>query len=148
MKPIDPAKALYTTSATASGGGRDGHAATADGRLALDLSVPRELGGDGGPGTNPEQLFAAGYAACFLGALRFVAGKEKHKLPDATTVSAVVGIGPRADGSGFGLDVELDVAVPGFDPATAEALVAKAHIVCPYSEATRANLAVRLAVSV
>ncbi|MBB3929842.1 Ohr subfamily peroxiredoxin [Kaistia hirudinis] len=139
---------LYTTSATATGGGRDGHSATADGRLSLDLSVPRELGGAGGPGTNPEQLFATGYAACFLGALRFVAGKEKQKLPDQTAVTASVGIGPRDDGTGFGLDVALTVAVPGFDKALAEDLVAKAHIVCPYSEATRSNLAVRLSVTV
>lgn len=148
MKPLDAPKILYATSATASGAGREGHTRTADGRLELNLSVPRELGGDGGPGTNPEQLFATGYAACFLSALRFVAGKEKQKLPEATTVTAAVGIGPRADGVGFGLDVELDVAVPGFDLATAEALVASAHVVCPYSEATRSNLAVRLNVSV
>lgn len=139
---------LYATSATATGGGRDGHSATDDGRLSVDLSVPRELGGAGGPGTNPEQLFAAGYAACFLSALRFIAGKEKQKLPDGTTVTASVGIGPRDDGAGFGLDVALAIAAPGFDKALAEDLVAKAHVVCPYSEATRGNLAVRLSVTV
>ena len=139
---------LYTTSATVTGSGREGHGATADGRLSVDLSVPRELGGSGGPGTNPEQLFATGYAACFLSALRFISGKEKQKLPDETTVTASVGIGPRDDGAGFGLDVALEVAVPGFDKALAEDLVAKAHIVCPYSEATRANLAVRVSVAV
>jgi len=139
---------LYTTSATVTGSGREGHGATADGRLSVDLSIPRELGGSGGPGTNPEQLFATGYAACFLSALRFISGKEKQKLPDETTVTASVGIGPRDDGAGFGLDVALEVAVPGFDKALAEDLVAKAHIVCPYSEATRGNLAVRLSVTV
>jgi len=139
---------LYSTSATAHGNGRDGLANTADGRLSLQLSIPKELGGPGGEGTNPEQLFAMGYAACFLSALRFVAGKEKAKLPDATTVEAKVGIGPRDDGKGFGLDVALAVTVPGYDLAAAQDLVAKAHIVCPYSEATRANLSVRLDVSV
>lgn len=141
-------KPLYTTSATASGGGRDGHSVTADGRVSLDLSVPRELGGAGGEGTNPEQLFALGYSACFLSALRFIAGKEKQKLPEGTTVTATVGIGPRDGGTGFGLNVALTIAAPGFDRAAAEDLVAKAHIVCPYSEATRANLAVRLNVTV
>lgn len=139
---------LYTTSATVTGSGREGHGATTDGRLSVDLSIPRELGGSGGPGTNPEQLFATGYAACFLSALRFISGKEKQKLPDETTVAASVGIGPRDDGEGFGLDVALAVAVPGFDKALAEDLVAKAHVVCPYSEATRGNLAVRLSVTV
>lgn len=137
-------KILYTTSATATGGGRDGRARTADGDLDLQLVIPRELGGPGGAGANPEKLFAAGYAACFLGALRFVAGREKVKLSDTTDVTARVGIGPRDDGKGFGLDVELDVSLPGIDRAAAEGLVAAAHVVCPYSEATRANLDVRL----
>jgi len=139
---------LYTAAATSSGGGRDGRSTSSDGRLDLQLSIPKSLGGNDGPGTNPEQLFAAGYSACFMGALRFVAGKEKVMLPDDTTVTAQVGIGPRADGAGFGLDAAIQVAIPGFDKAAAEDLVAKAHVVCPYSEATRANLDVRLAVAV
>ncbi|MBN9024137.1 organic hydroperoxide resistance protein [Kaistia nematophila] len=139
---------LYTAAATSSGGGRDGRSTSSDGRLDLQLSIPKSLGGNDGPGTNPEQLFAAGYSACFMGALRFVAGKEKVKLPDDTTVTAEVGIGPRADGAGFGLDAAIQVAIPGFDKAAAEDLVAKAHVVCPYSEATRSNLDVRLAVAV
>lgn len=139
---------LYSTSATARGNGREGHTGTADGRLSHQLSIPKELGGAGGEGTNPEQLFAAGYAACFLSALRFVAGQEKVKLPDETMVEAKVGIGPRDDGKGFGLDVALAVIVPGYDLAKATGLVERAHIACPYSEATRANLAVRLEVGV
>lgn len=138
-------KTLYTTAATATGG-RTGHARTHDGTLEVTLTTPKELGGGGGEGTNPEQLFACGYSACFLGALKVVAGKEKVTLSEDTTVTATVGIGPRDDGSGFGIDVELSVAVPGVDRATAEDLVAKAHVVCPYSEATRANLDVRLKV--
>jgi len=138
---------LYTAAATSTGGGRDGRAASSDGRLDLQLSIPKSMGGNDGPGTNPEQLFAAGYSACFLGALRFVAGKEKIKLPEDTAVTAEVGIGPRADGTGFGLDAAIQVSVPGLDKAVAEDLVAKAHIVCPYSEATRANLDVRVSVA-
>lgn len=139
-------KVLYKTSATAKGG-RDGRSATADGVLDVQLSTPKELGGAGGPGTNPEQLFAAGYSACFLGALKFVAGKEKVKLPEDTTVTAGVGIGPRDDGTGFGIDVDLTIALPGVERATAEALVAKAHVVCPYSHATQNNIDVRLSVA-
>ena len=138
-------KVLYTTQATATGG-RDGKAATKDGSFQVPLATPKELGGGGGPGNNPEQLFAAGYSACFLGALKFVAGKEKVTVPADTTVTATVGIGPRDDGTGFGLDVALAVSLPGIDKAQAEELVQKAHIVCPYSEATRNNLDVRLSV--
>ncbi len=138
-------KVLYTTQATATGG-RDGKAATKDGSFQVTLATPKELGGGGGPGNNPEQLFAAGYSACFLGALKFVAGKEKVAVPAETTVTATVGIGPRDDGTGFGLDVALAVSLPGIDKAKAEDLVQKAHIVCPYSEATRKNLDVRLSV--
>lgn len=137
---------LYTAHAKAVGGGRDGHTETDDKKVSFDLTVPKELGGPGGGGTNPEQLFAAGYAACFLGALRFAAGREKVKLPAETAVSSAVSIGPREDGGGFGLKVELDVSVPGFDRAQAEDLVAKAHIVCPYSHATRGNIEVTLKV--
>lgn len=138
-------KVLYTTTATATGG-RDGKAATKDGSFSVTLATPKELGGAGGAGNNPEQLFAAGYSACFLGALKFVAGKEKVTVPADTTVTATVGIGPRDDGTGFGLDVALAISLPGVDKAKAEDLVQKAHIVCPYSEATRKNLDVRLSV--
>ena len=130
----------YRTSASASGGGREGHAKTADGKVDVQLSVPKELGGGGGAGTNPEQLFATGYSACFLGAMRHVAGQEKIKLPDVTSVSVEVGIGPRDDGTGFGLEVAITAKVPGMDRAAAEALVEKADIVCPYSHATKGNI--------
>lgn len=136
---------LYKTEATATGG-RDGVSATKDGAFSVKLATPKELGGAGGDGNNPEQLFAAGYSACFLGAMKFVAAKEKIKLADNTTVTATVGIGPRDDGTGFGIDVSLAVNAPGLDKKQAEDLVAKAHIVCPYSEATRKNLDVRLSV--
>ncbi len=136
---------LYTTKATATGG-RTGSAASEDGRLKVTLDTPKELGGAGGAGTNPEQLFAAGYSACFLGALKFAAGKEGVKIPDDATVTATVGIGPREDGTGFGITAALAVSIPGLDKAKAEDLVQKAHVVCPYSEATRKNLDVKLSV--
>ena len=132
---------LYRTSATATGG-RDGHAATSDGSLDVKLTTPKELGGGGGSGNNPEQLFAAGYAACFIGAMKFVASQGGPKVPADTAVTATVGIGPRSEG-GFGLDIVLDVALPGLARAEAEALVDKAHQVCPYSNATRNNVPVR-----
>jgi Ohr subfamily peroxiredoxin len=135
-------KVLYTTQATATGG-RDGKAATKDGSFSVTLATPKELGGGGGAGNNPEQLFAAGYSACFLGALKFVAAKEKVAIPADASVTATVGIGPRDDGTGFGLDVALAVSLPGIERAKAEDLVAKAHIVCPYSHATRGNIDVR-----
>ena len=142
-------KILYTTKATSTGG-RTGHSKTADGILDIDLVTPKELGGPGnapgGKGTNPEQLFACGYSACFLGAMKFVAGQEKLKIADDTTVTATVGIGPRDDGKGFGIDVELAIHVPGLDRAAADALVQKAHVVCPYSHATKGNVDVRLKV--
>ena len=137
-----PVDVKYRTSATANGG-RDGRAATKDGGFEVKLATPRELGGAGGQGNNPEQLFAAGYAACFLGAMKFVAAQDKRKVPDDATVTATVGIGPRSEG-GFGLDVALDVSLPGMPRAEAEALVDKAHQVCPYSNATRNNVPVRL----
>ena len=140
-----PTDVKYTTQATANGG-RDGRAATTDGSLDVKLSTPRELGGAGGAGNNPEQLFAAGYSACFLGALKFVASQDKIRVPDDSTVTATVGIGPRSEG-GFGLDVALKVALPGIERAQAEQLVQKAHQVCPYSNATRGNLDVRLEVA-
>ena len=142
-------KILYTTKATSTGG-RTGHSKTVDGILDLDLVTPKELGGQGnapgGKGTNPEQLFACGYSACFLGAMKFVAGQEKLKISDDTTVTATVGIGPRDDGKGFGIDVELAIHVPSLERPAAEALVQKAHIVCPYSHATKGNVDVRLRV--
>jgi Ohr subfamily peroxiredoxin len=133
---------LYKTSATATGG-RDGQAATADGSLKVTLATPKELGGGGGPGNNPEQLFAAGYSACFIGAMKFVASQGGPKVPADTTVTATVGIGPRSEG-GFGLDIQLDVSLPGLERKDAQALVDKAHQVCPYSNATRNNVPVRL----
>jgi lipoyl-dependent peroxiredoxin len=136
---------LYKTSATSTGG-RDGRAISADNKLDVKLAAPRELGGTGAEGTNPEQLFAAGYSACFLSAMKFVAGQNKQALPADTTVTAEVGIGPNDQG-GFALDVELHIALPGFDTAAAQALVDKAHHVCPYSNATRNNVAVRLVVA-
>ena len=138
------AKALYTAQATVNGG-RDGRAVSSDGVLNLQLSTPRELGGAGGPGTNPEQLFAAGYAACFLSAMKFVAGKEKVALPAETTISSRVGIGPIA--TGFGIEAELRITVPGLPNEKVHALVEKAHAVCPYSNATRGNIDVRLVIA-
>ncbi|WP_321499847.1 organic hydroperoxide resistance protein [Breoghania sp.] len=135
---------LYRTSSKATGG-RDGSGESLDGNLNVKLVTPKELGGAGGEGTNPEQLFATGYAACFLGALKLVAGKAKVKLPPETTITATVGIGPLSDG-GFGLDVALSASAPGVEKATLEDLVAKAHEVCPYSNATRGNIPVTVAV--
>lgn len=132
-------KPLYTAEALASGEGRDGNARTNDGRLDVTLSSPVELGGTG-QGTNPEQLFAAGYAACFHSALRLVGRKEQADLTDSA-VAARVHLG-QLDGAGFGLAAELEVALPALDLAAAEALVAKAHEICPYSTATRGNISV------
>ncbi|QBJ80382.1 organic hydroperoxide resistance protein [Aquitalea sp. USM4] len=134
-------KVLYRANATATGG-REGSAESSDAALKVQLSTPRELGGAGGPGTNPEQLFAAGYSACFLGALKYVAMQDKVALPATTTVNATVGIGPIP--TGFGIEVDLQISIPGVDAAKAQALVDKAHIVCPYSNATRGNIDVRL----
>lgn len=130
----------YRTSATAIGGGRAGHTKSADGKLDMQLSVPEELGGSGGDGTNPEQLFAAGYAACILGAMQYVAAQEKINLPDVTTVTVEVAIGKREDGTGFGLEVAIKAKVPGMKRAVVEPLVEKADIVCPYSHATKGNI--------
>ena len=140
-----PTQVLYKTSATATGG-RDGRSTTSDGSLDVKLGTPKELGGAGGTGNNPEQLFAMGYAACFIGAMKFVASQGGPKVPADASVTASVGIGPRTEG-GFGLDVELEVKLPGMDPTEAQVLVAKAHQVCPYSNATRNNLDVRLKVA-
>ncbi len=141
-----PVDVKYRTTATATGG-RDGHAATKDGALDVTLSTPKELGGGGGPGNNPEQLFAAGYSACFIGAMKFVASQGgPAKVPNDTSVTTTVGIGPRSEG-GFGLDVDMEVSLPGVDKAAAEALVEKAHHVCPYSNAIRGNVNVRTRVA-
>ena len=139
-------KALYTATATTTGG-RDGRAVSSDGVLNVKLSTPRELGGAGGEATNPEQLFAAGYSACFIGAMKFVGGRDKITVPADATVTAQVGIGPRDDGEGFGLAVDLTVSLPGLDKAAAEDLVARAHKVCPYSHATKGNIAVNTVIA-
>lgn len=136
-------KSLYTAQALASGEGRDGTARTSDGKLEVSLASPVELGGTG-QGTNPEQLFAAGYAACFHSALRLVGRKERADLTDSA-VAAKVHLG-QLDGAGFGLAAELEVALPALDLAAAEALVAKAHEICPYSNATRGNISVDIRV--
>lgn len=135
---------LYRTSARATGG-RDGRSATLDGAVDVNLSTPKELGGAGGAGVNPEQLFATGYAACFLGAMKFVASQGGPKVPADTTVTSTVGIGPRSAG-GFGLEIALEILLPGVARAEAEALVAQAHEVCPYSNATRNNVDVKLSI--
>lgn len=139
-------KVLYSTKGWATGG-RTGKAQSEDGRISVTLDTPKELGGGGGDGTNPEQLFAMGYSACFLGALKVVAGKEKIKLSDDTKVTATVGIGPRDDGQGFGLDVALSISAPGVEKSVAEDLVKKAHVVCPYSDFSRGNVDVKLSVA-
>ncbi len=137
-------KVLYRAQAT-SQGGREGTSKSSDGVLDLQLSTPKELGGGGGPGTNPEQLFAAGYSACFLGALKFVASQAKVALPQDLTVTGDVGIGQIP--TGFGIEVDLAVHGPGMDQQQLQELVDKAHIVCPYSNATRNNIDVRLRVT-
>jgi osmotically inducible protein OsmC len=134
---------LYTATAHATGDGRNGHATSDDGILDLDLRIPKAMGGSGGA-TNPEQLFAAGYAACFHSALKVVAGREKADV-SGSEVSASVGIG-TIPGGGFGLQVELDVSIPALDHDAAMALVEQAHQVCPYSNATRGNIEVTLTV--
>nr|WP_316639442.1 organic hydroperoxide resistance protein [uncultured Roseateles sp.] len=134
-------KVLYTAHATSTGG-REGTSRSSDGVLDLTLSTPKELGGAGGPGTNPEQLFAAGYSACFIGAMKVVAGKMKVALPADTSIAADVSIGPIP--AGFGIQVALNISIPGLDRATAEQLVHAAHQVCPYSNATRGNIDVAL----
>ena len=135
----------YTTVASATGG-RDGSARAHDGRFDAKLSTPKELGGAGGDGTNPEQLFAAGYSACFIGALKVASQQLKVKVPDATTVTATVGIGPRSEG-GFGITTDLVVDLPGLDREQAQKLVDAAHDICPYSNATRGNVDVGLALA-
>jgi len=139
-------KPLYTAHAKATGG-RDGHAIIADNGLKVTLATPTELGGNGA-GNNPEQLFAAGYAACFISAMKFAASQDKAlpRVPADVAVDSAVGIGPREDG-GFGLAVALTIHLPGVERTAAEALVAKADTICPYSHATRGNIAVTLTVA-
>jgi Ohr subfamily peroxiredoxin len=136
-------KILYTAEVTVQGG-REGHACTSDGTLDLKLSTPKALGGSGEAGTNPEQLFAAGYAACFQSALMLVARRQRVDASQSV-VTAKVGIGSNGEG-GFGLEVELHVSIPGLDKAASEQLVAQAHQICPYSNATRGNIPVTLTV--
>ncbi|MDG0802502.1 organic hydroperoxide resistance protein [Pectobacterium polaris] len=136
-------KVLYVAHAQATGG-RDGRAVSSDKAVDIKLTTPRELGGAGAEGTNPEQLFAAGYSACFLGAMKFVGARDKITVPADTTVNGSVGIG--AIPTGFGIEVELKISLPGLDRAVAEDLVQKAHIVCPYSNATRGNIDVTLTI--
>lgn len=136
----------YVTKASATGG-RTGRAYSDDNRLDVVLDTPKELGGAGGAGTNPEQLFAAGYAACFLSALKHLAGQQKLKLDETASVEATVGVGPRPDGKGFGLDLALKVSLPGVDADTAEALVAAADGVCPYSHLARTATPVALSIA-
>lgn len=136
-------KVVYRAHATSTGG-RDGTSKTSDGLLNVKLTVPREMGGAGG-GVNPEQLFAAGYSACFIGAMKFVAGTQKIALPADTSIDATVGIGQIP--AGFGIEVQMVVNVPGMERAAAQALVDKAHQVCPYSNATRGNIDVRIALA-
>jgi lipoyl-dependent peroxiredoxin len=140
-------KALYTAQATSTGG-RTGSTESSDGKIRLQLSTPKELGGDSGPGTNPEQLFAAGYSACFIGAMKAVARNQKITLPAEVSIKSDVSIGPMTGKPGaFGIAVAMVVSVPGMDKAAAEALVAAAHQVCPYSNATRGNIDVALSVA-
>ena len=137
---------LYTAHGHATGG-RAGKGASDDKKVDVTLSVPKSMGGDDGPGTNPEQLFSIGYSACFLGALKVVAGKEKLRLPEDTTVAAAIGIGPREDGGGFGITASLTVTAEGIEKAKLEELVQKAHIVCPYSNAIHKSVDVKLNVA-
>lgn len=139
---IIPDKIVYTAEATSTGG-RVGRGKTSDGKLDLALDKPVEMGGKG-EGANPEQLFAIGYSACFLGALKFVAGQNKVAVPDDAAITARVGFGPIPNG--FGLQIELKISLPGVDRAVAQDIVNKAHIVCPYSNATRGNVDVTLTV--
>ncbi|NML59817.1 organic hydroperoxide resistance protein [Massilia sp. RP-1-19] len=134
---------LYRATAKATGG-REGRAVSQDQVLDVKLTTPKELGGNGAVGTNPEQLFAAGYSACFLGAMKFVAGRDKITLPADVSIEGTVGIGPIE--TGFGIEVELKISLPGMDRVVAEKLVAAAHIVCPYSNATRGNIDVTLTI--
>lgn len=138
-------KIIYTAHATATGG-RDGRAKTDDGKVDVKLDLPKEMGGKG-DGTNPEQLFAMGYAACFIGAMKAVAGMQKFPLPGEVSINSNVSFGPRAGGAkGYSIDVAMAVSVPGMDRAKVESLVHDAHEICPYSNATRGNIDVTFTV--
>ena len=137
-----PVNVIYKTSATATGG-RDGAARSEDGAVDVKLVVPKEMGGPGGFGANPEKLFAAGYSACFLGAMKAVSGKVGVKVPADATVTATIGFGPRSEG-GYGITADLAISLPGVDPDMGKKLMAAAHEVCPYSNATRGNVDVGL----
>jgi lipoyl-dependent peroxiredoxin len=139
-------EAIYTAESTATGGGRDGHVKSSDGKIDLDTRPPKEAGGSG-EGVNPELLFSAGYAACFLGALRLVARSNDVKLDDATAITAQIGFGKDSEG-GFGLNATLVGYLPGLEQDVADDLMDKAHQVCPYSKATRGNIDVSLAAKV
>jgi len=137
---------VYTAESTSTGGGRDGHVKSSEGRIDLDTRPPKEMGGSG-EGVNPELLFSAGFSACFLGALRLVARNEKVALDDATSITAQVGFGKDPAG-GFGINANLIGYLPGLEQAAADELMAKAHQVCPYSKATRGNIDVTLSAKV
>ncbi len=140
-------KALYTAQATSTGG-RAGTTKSSDGRVSLNLSTPKELGGDSGPGTNPEQLFAAGYSACFIGAMKAVSARQKVALPSEVSITSDVSIGPMAGKAGaFSIAVAMQVSVPGMDRTALDALVKAAHEVCPYSNATRGNIDVTFTIA-
>jgi len=136
---------LYQARAT-SVGGRTGRSRSDDGRIDIELATPKELGGPGGPGTNPEQLFAAGYSACFLGALKVAAQQIRQPIPADASITATVGIGPRSEG-GFGITAALEISLPGIERALAQQLVESAHQICPYSNATRNNVDVQLSIA-
>ncbi len=134
-----PVDAKYKTTATASGGGRDGSTALADGSMSLQLTIPKELGGTGSDGANPEKLFALGYSACFLGAMRAAAAQNRMKVPEGSTVTATIGVGPRSEG-GFGITAALDVYLPGMPQEEASRLMQATHGICPYSNAMKASV--------
>ena len=135
--------AKYKTTAIASGGGRDGRTALADGTMSFDLVIPKELGGPGGAGANPEKLFALGYSACFLSAMRTASARTKIKRPEGSTVTATIGIGPRSEG-GFGITAALDVFLPDVPEVDARKLVEATHEICPYSNAIKASVDVMI----
>ena len=137
-----PVNVIYKTNATATGG-RDGAAKSDDGSVDVKLIVPKEMGGPGGVGANPEKLFAAGYSACFLGAMKAVSGKEGVQVPADASVTATIGFGPRSEG-GYGITADLAITLPGVDREAGKRLMHAAHAVCPYSNATRGNVDVGL----
>ncbi len=139
-----PNKILYSTKVTSTGGRANGHSKSDDGRLEVKLSTPKEMGGDGGQGTNPEQLFGAGYSACFLGAIKAVAKKEDIEVSDDAKVTAEIGFGSLD--YGYAITATLHITLPDMEKEAAQALVNKAHEVCPYSNATRNNVDVKLVV--